>query len=302
MSDFNKNAIDADLRPTSVTEDQLSGDNLSHDMWEWDSPAEAGGNPDLILRDAWNLVLGADLTVGSDLTVGGTLKAPIQNVRAVDTSPHTILDTDRYLIYAVTTGAGAFTLNLPTAAANTGRLLHVVKADSGAGAVIIDGEGAETIHGCLTLRLVYQYDFVTLFCTGTSWLLLNEVPKLGVNAIEVAYTWTANGDATSWNDVHNWDRPIEGYPRYRYQSALIDSAAAVVLNTNIEIGAFTMNHAGAGLTFNSSGYNMAIAAHGQVGLTLTNGAIDLDYGGITLYGRRAGNGVTITNGAISVVQ
>lgn len=56
MSDFQKNAIDADVRPQSVAEDQISEANVSHDMWEWDDPNEA--TPTLTLRSPW--ILAAD--------------------------------------------------------------------------------------------------------------------------------------------------------------------------------------------------------------------------------------------------
>jgi len=68
MSDAtSKNALSADVRAKSVAEDQLSEDNSSHDLWEWDLPTAA--TPALSLRSGW------DLTVNGDLSVSGDTKA-----------------------------------------------------------------------------------------------------------------------------------------------------------------------------------------------------------------------------------
>lgn len=70
-----------------------------------------------------------------------------------------------------TTGAGSFTVTLPAAATAGAGRIFIVK-HSGTGVITIDGNGAETIDGALTLTISTQYASYTLVCTGTSWLLV----------------------------------------------------------------------------------------------------------------------------------
>lgn len=121
----------------------------------------------LHLEEGW------DLSVDGNLSVDGLLKSPFLYSNALSTTPHTISDTDRYRFYEITTGGSDFTINLPTVADNPNRMVHIIKVDSGAGKVIIDGEGAETIYNgsdsYLTLELEHQGDGVTLWSDGTQW-------------------------------------------------------------------------------------------------------------------------------------
>jgi hypothetical protein len=51
-----------------------------------------------------------------------------------------------------------------------------MKADSGAGEVTIDGEGAETINGFSAVYLNQQYQKVQLICDGSGWIKLDGEP------------------------------------------------------------------------------------------------------------------------------
>ena len=224
MSDFNKSAIDADIRPHSITEDQLSSDNVSHDMWEWDDPGDA--TPVLHLRDDWDIEFPDDVEIGGDLDIGedllvtrhayvgswlgvvGELCAPFFRSEALDTSPHTPEDDDLSVLYEITTGAGDFTFNLPTAAANADRRLWILKADAGAGAVIIDGEGAEVIYNqdqsYTTLELWHQGDWALLWCDGAQWWKVNGPTWHKVSDPAVDWLgsktagWTADSFTSGW--------------------------------------------------------------------------------------------------------
>ena len=87
--------------------------------------------------------------------------------RAVSTSQNPTAD-DRIL--AATGGTSGMTLTLPQASTMPYKVLTVVKVDSGAGAVTLDGYGAETINGAATLALSSQWDRVTIWCDGTQWI------------------------------------------------------------------------------------------------------------------------------------
>lgn len=113
---------------------------------------------------------------------------------------YTVLDGDGYRVIGVTTGASDATITLPTAADNTDRILTIVKADNGAGEVIIDGEGSETINGSLTQNLTSQYDKISLVCTGVEWLVV------GIH--------TRTGGEGDIGTITNWASP--GSKKYRW--------------------------------------------------------------------------------------
>lgn len=63
---------------------------------------------------------------------------------------------------------GAFTVTLPSVAANSGKTIIVTKADSSANAVTIAG----TINGATDLDLTLQYTAITLASNGTEWRII----------------------------------------------------------------------------------------------------------------------------------
>lgn len=67
-------------------------------------------------------------------------------------------------------GNGTFTITLYTASGNSGKILQI--KNIGSGSVTIDGAGSETIDGALTYLLDGQYFSITLFCTGTEWVII----------------------------------------------------------------------------------------------------------------------------------
>src|SRR5689334_22745500 len=79
---------------------------------------------------------------------------------------------------------GAMTVNLPAnATLYDGWECLVVKTDSSANTVTIDGNGADTINGALTLVLTAPYDVARLiWCSGISaWISLR-----GISAASIA--------------------------------------------------------------------------------------------------------------------
>jgi hypothetical protein len=76
----------------------------------------------------------------------------------ITTSDHTIDCT-----------SGTFTTTLPTAASMTG-VVYTIK-NSGAGAITVACNGAETIDGAATYPLATQYKYVTVQSNGTNWIV-----------------------------------------------------------------------------------------------------------------------------------
>lgn len=75
-------------------------------------------------------------------------------------------------VVLATGGAGGITLTLPSAVGRSGAIFDIVKVDAGAGAVTVDGNGAETINGATTYSLSNQWDSVTIISDGTNWVVL----------------------------------------------------------------------------------------------------------------------------------
>jgi hypothetical protein len=78
-------------------------------------------------------------------------------------------------IYLVTTASSTIVATLPAAAsadAAAGRVVTIMKVDSGGGSVTIDGDGSETINGATTVSLASQYNYRTIVSNGTTWFVM----------------------------------------------------------------------------------------------------------------------------------
>jgi hypothetical protein len=95
------------------------------------------------------------------------LAAGLRVATLVKSAAYTLTASD-YIVLANASG-GAFTLTLPAAASHTGRVYRIIKTDSSANAVTVDGNGSETISGALTLVIGVQYSGYEIACDGTGW-------------------------------------------------------------------------------------------------------------------------------------
>lgn len=115
-------------------------------------------------------------------------------INAVTGADYTITDGDGYRTIDMTTGASNRTITLPTLADNVGREIIIRKADSGAGYILIDGEGAETINGQTIFYMTAQYEAVALVATTTGWAVVNFIPRGYVSALCSAATPTVSAN------------------------------------------------------------------------------------------------------------
>lgn len=76
-----------------------------------------------------------------------------------------------YLILCNASGGG-FTISLPTASGNTGKVFIVKKTDSALNGVVVDGNSSETIDGELTYTLGTQFESVQIVSDGTNWQVI----------------------------------------------------------------------------------------------------------------------------------
>ena len=107
--------------------------------------------------------------------VAGVVNPVLQGVAniASKTASYTIEDGDRVVLADAT--AGVMTITLPLAALHEGRTFTVKKIDASANAVTIDGNGAETIDGALTVALSVQHQARTLLSDGAGWRIIASV-------------------------------------------------------------------------------------------------------------------------------
>jgi hypothetical protein len=108
--------------------------------------------------------IGSDVSVLDPWTFGSGITPATAATTLSASSPRTQL---------ADATAGAFSINLPTAASASGLPpFNIKKIDASANAVTIDPNGAETIDGATTLVLNTQWQSAQLQSNGTAWYLL----------------------------------------------------------------------------------------------------------------------------------
>jgi hypothetical protein len=91
-----------------------------------------------------------------------------------ETSTGITLDGDDIVILA-TGGASGITITLPPMAAYKHKFYVIVKVDTGAGAVIIDGAGGDEINQSYTYELPNQWNSVGIVSIGSRWIVLFKI-------------------------------------------------------------------------------------------------------------------------------
>lgn len=125
-----------------------------------------------------------------------------------ESSAYTATITD-YVILLDSSG-GTFTVTLPAASGNTGKVFVFKKTDSSLTAVTIDGDGAETIDGETTTTLDTQYETLTIVCDGSNWEILN---RKTIKAAISGGTVTFDAVTTAPTKPNTVDTDIVSYHR-----------------------------------------------------------------------------------------
>ncbi len=223
---------------------------------------------DLVLGNGSNaadrLAIGANGTV---LTSNGTTaswQAPGTGSYSAKSADYVVLDGDGFRTIGMTTGAANKTITLPTASANTNRVISFVKLDTAAGALIIDGENSETINDATTVTLPGYLDSIDIICDGTNWKIISDnrrpfkyIEGTTYNAVSLVVT------STNWVTTRGWFTP--------YQCSNGDWHLKFVVTGNFSSGtnsAFTLNFAG--VTFKAtSSYHQAVSVYDGRGAART---------------------------------
>jgi hypothetical protein len=152
------------------------------------------------------------------------------DIKAVASGDYTVLDDDGFASILVTTGASDRTITLPTVADNTDRKIVVKKVDSGAGSVIIDGEGAETIDGSATKTMILQYDSTAVVSDGIVWHVLSDTVLVPQGEVRLT---TGNGHGSTNTKIR------------RFSTQVRNTGTSITYAENSATGAsFTINEAG----------------------------------------------------------
>ena len=94
----------------------------------------------------------------------------LQAATVTKTAGYTATSSDFTILCDATTAA--FTVTLPAAASNPGRIYNVKKIDASANAVTIQGSAAETVDGSNTKAVTAQWQNVQLHSNGAAWFIL----------------------------------------------------------------------------------------------------------------------------------
>ena len=183
----------------------------------------------------------------------------LQPSKDLDSANYTVQDDDGFRLIRVTTGASDRTITLPTAADNVDRILHILKDDSGAGLVIVDGESAERIDGAMDITIVNRYDSVTLYCDGADWFVLNNISAFSRTLVDGIDAAAANKTLTSIHSPGDANYTIlddDGYTDFLF--ALVTTARTLTLptaaaNTGREVYAKIISNTSGTLTIDGEG-------------------------------------------------
>jgi hypothetical protein len=108
-----------------------------------------------------------DLSSGTIRWVNVT--APVFPIRTITVSGAATIADGVILVDAT---LGAVTVTLPAVATMTGRVLVVKKKDTSANAVILDGNGAETVDDLATFPFATPYTAISVISNGVAWWVI----------------------------------------------------------------------------------------------------------------------------------
>lgn len=154
-----------------------------------------GTKADLVLTDEATLILIYDIDESRWTVIGGTGATSSNNLNTVTrtTSYTPPLSVD--LILCNTTSAG-FTVTLPTASGNTGKVFTIENTGTAGNTLTVDTTSSQTINGALTFLMDTQYDSVKVVSDGSNWLVLGTTKSITVRATHTAGTSLPSGATT----------------------------------------------------------------------------------------------------------
>lgn len=196
---------------------------------------------------------------------------------------YTITDTDPNIIFV--TAASDVTITLPANATNGGRMIKLVKVDSGTGKLIIARAGSDTlgVNAVTTMELWFQDNWVDLMADVAGRWIVTATELFIIPDDKRANSWLPSaGAATTPTDV-DWSARVPAGTRLALAFALVERNIAGEVIVNIRRNGSTTN-ADIPNRFATSMDN------GDVGRADNTSIIELDANGIFEYWHTLSNG------------
>ena len=179
-----------------------------------------------------------DVGIGTTSPVSGLEVNTSMGLKVTTITSATTLDQTHNVVLCNT---GTYTVTLPAAASNTGKVYYIKNIDSDGDDITIDGNGSETIDGDEEFLLDPYKHAVRIVSDGASWHVLEESGTLTkdnsftqVNCDGTGFTWsdvtngttgdtwmdrnlgasqvaTSSTDADSYGDLYQWGRAKDGH-------------------------------------------------------------------------------------------
>lgn len=142
---------------------------------KWDVYIPASGSTDLRFKnngtDRITIQNDGDVGIGTTSPVSGLdVQTSLGYAVATITSATTLDQTHN----AVLCNTGPYTVTLPAAAANTGKVYYIKNIDADGDDITIDGNGSETIDDGLVYTLETYKQAIRIISDGTNWHILEE--------------------------------------------------------------------------------------------------------------------------------
>ncbi len=131
----------------------------------------------------------------SSLEVQGSMGYKVTTITSATT-----LTEDHHVVLC---NNGPYTVTLPPAAANTGRVYRIKNIDAQSDVITIDGNGSETIDGALTYALQPYKHSITLISEGANWYIIENLTEASVvvGSISTISCGSATNNGTLVNSV-----------------------------------------------------------------------------------------------------
>jgi len=153
---------------------------------------ESDANTHMIYVDGTNNEIGINTsTPASTLDIQGSLGYKVNTIAAATTLNQTH--------NVVLCNTGPYTVTLPAASSNTGKVYYIKNIDAEGDFIFIDGNAAETIDGIQIYLLNVRNHALTIISDGSNWQVLEETYSVSGQTAGK----NCDGSVFTWNDVYN---------------------------------------------------------------------------------------------------
>ena len=192
---------------------------------------EGDTDTEIFMVDASADAVGISTTTpASTIDIQGSMGLKVTTITSATT-----LDQTHNVVLCNT---GTYTVTLPAAASNTGKVYYIKNIDSDGDYFTIDGNSTETIDGDETFELLAYNHAVRIISDGSGWHVINEVGKENkdisgcgtyfeftwkdVTNPSTGKTWMdrnlgaqrvalSSTDDKAYGDLYQWGRPADGH-------------------------------------------------------------------------------------------